>query len=211
MLVILLVTGMITARAQSSYTTIQFKDNMKSALALELPYTTDEVEGTILEKLKQSGFKPDTRGSFFWKRNKTDGFYVFNEVMLPSAGTQKLDLYFKVVQKNNEEKNNSILYLMASNGNENFLSPDGDTILWNSTMAFLNSFKDKTTAFSLEQSIINQESGIKDSQEKLASLQKEGKDLDEKLRKNQDEQKNRQLELDNQIKMLENLKLKRKT
>ena len=206
----MLVTGMMAARAQSSSTTIEFNKNMKPALVLDLPNTTDEVEGTILEKLKQTGYKPETSGHLFWKNNKTDGFYVFNNVQLPSLSDQKLDMYFKVVKKNDEEKNNSTLYLMVSRGNENFVSSEADTTLWNSSKMFLNSFVDKTTAYSLEQNISSQESTLKDAQEKLADLQKDEKGLTEKLKKNQEDQKNRQVDIDSQIKILGDLKSKRK-
>jgi len=133
MLIIVLVTSMIAARAQSSFTTIQFNNKMQPALVLELANNATDAEGTILQKLKQTGYNPETEGHLFWKKNKIDGFYVFNNVVLPSLSNQKLDMYFKVVQKNNEEKNNSTVYLLISTGNENFASPNGDTTLWNSS------------------------------------------------------------------------------
>ncbi len=196
MLIIMLVTGIIAARAQSSSTTIQFNNKMQPALVLELPNTTDDAEGTILQKLKETGNNHETQGHLFWKKNKIDGFYVF--------------MYFKVVQKNKEEKNNSTLYLLVSSGNENFVSPEGDTTLWNSSKMFLNSFVEKTTAFSLEQDIKAQENTVKNSQNKLATLQKNEKDLADKITKNQEDQKNQQLDIENQNKILEDLKLKRK-
>ena len=109
--IIILATSMVAAQAQSSNTTIQYKNNMQPALVLELPNTTNDVEGTILEKLKQIGYNPETKGHLFWKKNKTDGFYVFNNVKLPSLSTQTLDMYFKVVQKNKEEKNKQNIVL----------------------------------------------------------------------------------------------------
>jgi hypothetical protein len=190
---------------------------MQPALVLELPNTTKDAEGTILEKLKQTGYKPQTEGHMFWKDNKIDGFYIFKNVVLPSLSTQKLDMYFKVVQKNNEEKDNSTVYLLVSTGNDNFASPAGDTTLWNSSVQFLNSFVEKTTAYNLEQSISNQESTVKDAQKKLATLQKEEKELanqikkyQDRITKSQDDQKNQQTNIDNQITILEDLKLKRK-
>jgi len=217
MLVIILATSIMTARAQSSYTTIQYNKNMQPALVLELPYSTNDVEGTILEKLKQIGYNPETQGHLFWKKNKTDGFYIFSNVVLPSLGTQKLDMYFKVVQKNNEEKNNSTLYMLVSSGNENFASPDVDSTLWSSSKSFLNSFVEKTTAFNLEQTIAAQENTVKDSQKKLENLQKDEKDLADKIKKyendlatNQNNQKDQQQDIENQKKLLENLKTKRK-
>jgi hypothetical protein len=217
MLLVVLIVSMITARAQSSSTTIQYNAVMQPALVLELPNTTKDAEGTILEKLKQTGYNPQTEGHFFWKDNKIDGFYIFKNVTLPSLSSQKLDMYFKVVQKNRQEKDNSTVYLLVSTGNENFASPTGDTILWNSAVAFLNSFVDKTTAYNLEQSITNQENTVKDAQKKLANLQKDEKDLANQVKKyqeglatNQSNQKDQQVVIDNQIKLLEDLKLKRK-
>jgi len=217
MLVIVLAISIISARAQSSYTTIQLKNSMQPALVLELPNTASEVEGTILQKLKQIGYNPETEGHLFWKKNKIDGFYFFDNVRLPSLSTQELDLYFKVLQKNKEEKNNSTLYLMVSSGNGIFASPVIDTLLWNNTKTFLNSFPENTTAYNLEQNIIQQENTIKDSQKKFATLQSNEKDLSEKIKKYQDElvtnknrQKDQQLDIVNQQKLLEGLHLKRK-
>jgi len=217
MLIPVLAISMLTARAQSSYTTIQYNKNMQPALVLELPYTTSDVEGTILEKLKQIGYNHETQGHLFWKKNKTDGFYIFNNVVLPSLSTQNLDMYFKVVKKNNEEKNNSTLYLLVSSGNENFASPERDTALWNSSKMFLNSFVEKTVAYNLEQNITAQENAVKTSQKKLATLQRDEKDLAEKIKRyqndlgnNQTNQKDQQQDIENQQKLLERLILKRK-
>jgi len=206
---IVLGTGIIAARAQSSYTTIQYNDKMRPALMLELPNNPTDAEGTILQKLKEVGYNHETKGHLFWKKNKIDGFYVFNNVLLPSLSNQEMDMYLKVVQKNKEE-NSSILYLLVSSGNENFASPEGDTTLWNSSKMFLNSFVEKTRAYTLEQNIKHQENTVKEFQNKLTELQSEAKDLAEKIRQNQEDQKNQQLNIENHNKLLEDLKLKRK-
>lgn len=191
---------------------------MQPALVLELPNHTDDAEGTILEKLKQNGYNPETRGHLFWKKDKTDGFYVFTDVLLPALSDQQLDIYFKVVQKNSTETDNSTLYFLVSSGNENFASPDNpDTALWNSAILFLNSFLDKTTAYSLEQDITIQENTVNDARQKLTSLQKEEIELGDKIKKYQDElmlnkdnQRKQQEDIANKSRLLENLKLKRK-
>ncbi len=218
MLVIILAISIMTARAQSSYTTIQLKKGMQPALVLDLPNTAADVEGTILEKLKQIGYNPETEGHLFWKKNKIDGFYFFNKVRLPNLSTQELDVYFKVVQKNVEEKNNSTLYLLVSSGNGIFASPVVDASLWNSSQMFLNSFLEKTTAYNLEQTIMRQENTVKDSQKKFETLQLNEKDLTGKIKKyqnelvnNQDRQKDQQLDIVNQQKLLGTLQLKKKS
>lgn len=213
----ILATGITAARAQSSNTTIQYNNTMQPALVLELPNNSDDAEGTILLKLKQVGYDPETQGHLFWKKNKIDDFYVFNGVLLSALSTQKLDMYFKVIQKSKEEKNSSTLYLLISKGNGSFVSPDSDPVLWDSSRLFLNSFIEKTTAYSLEQDIAKQENIIKESQTKLTSLQKDEKDLTDKIKKyqddllsNQNNQQNQQVDIVNQLKLLEDLKLKRK-
>ena len=210
MLALVLVTGIITARAQSSFTTIQYNNKMQPALVLELPNSTGDAEGTILQKLKETGYNPETQGHLFWKKNKIDGFYVFSNVVLPYLSNQKLDMYFKVVQKNNEEKSNSTVYLLVSTGNENFASPQGDTTLWNSSQNFFNSFVEKTTAFNLEEQVTAQENTVKDAQNKLIKLEQVEKDLADKVTENLEDQKNAKLNIESQNKILEDLRLKRK-
>ncbi len=190
---------------------------MQSAHVIELPNTTADVEGTIVKKLKDIGYDPETKGHLFWKKNKIDGYYVFNGVVIPSVGPQKLDLYFKSMEKNSTERNSSTLYMLVSTGENNFSSPDKDTDLWNRSGDFLNSFTDKTVAFSLEQQITQQETVLTEAQNKLSTLQNNEKELNEKLKKAQDDlsnnqtnQKNEQTNIDNQTKMLNDLKLKRK-
>ena len=210
MLALVLATGVITARAQSSFTTIQYNNKMQPALVLELSNSTGDAEGTILQKLKETGYNPETQGHLFWKKNKIDGFYVFSNVVLPSLSNQKLDMYFKVVQKNNEEKSNSTVYLLVSTGNENFASPQGDTTLWNSSQNFFNSFVEKTTAFNLEEQVTAQENIVKDAQNKLIKLEQVEKDLAGKVTENLEDQKNAKLNIESQNKILEDLRLKRK-
>jgi len=210
MLALVLATGVITARAQSSFTTIQYNNKMQPALVLELSNSTGDAEGTILQKLKETGYNPETQGHLFWKKNKIDGFYVFSNVVLPYLSNQKLDMYFKVVQKNNEEKSNSTVYLLVSTGNENFASPQGDTTLWNSSQNFFNSFVEKTTAFNLEEQVTAQENTVKDAQNKLIKLEQVEKDLADKVTENLEDQKNAKLNIESQNKILEDLRLKRK-
>lgn len=206
----MLIISVTIARAQSSYTTIEYNDKMQPALVLELPNITGDVEGTIKEKLKQIGYDPETQGHFFWKKDKTDGFYVFTKVILPSVSTQTLDMYFKVVVKNKHEKGNSTLYLMVSSGNENFVSPASDSVLWYSSQTFLNGFISQTSAFSLEQDIQAKESVLQILQNQLSDLQKDEKELADKLADNQEKQKAKQSTIDNEMKLLAELKLKRK-
>jgi len=95
-LTVVLAGCVITAAAQSSFTTITYKEKLQPALTIQLPNTTEVAQGTILEKLKETGYNPETKGMLFWKTNKLNDFYVFDNVQLPELNNQKLDMYFKV-------------------------------------------------------------------------------------------------------------------
>jgi hypothetical protein len=211
---LLLITA---AQAQTSSTTIQYNKSMQPAHRLDLSNNVDDVEATILNKLKQNGYKPETDGRLFWKKSKIDGFYEFNNIIIPTISNQKLDMYFKVVQKNAEEKNSSIIYLLVSTGNENFSSPDRDTALWNNTKVFLDQFVENTVVYKLEQDIKKQEDVIARSKKELTTLQKGEKELEDRIKKlqgellqNQSDQAQQHLGITEQEKSLETLKVKRK-
>jgi hypothetical protein len=206
----------LTLNAQSSATTVSFEKEMKPALVLDLPNTVDETEGTLLTKLKESGYNPQTKGSLFWKKNTVDGFYVFDNIRLTALGSETLDLYFKI-SKNKRSSKASTLHMLISNGEKKFISEDTDAGLWNDAQVFLNGFIDNAVAYKLEQEIKVQENKLKSLQSKLLMLQKDQKDLEDKIVRYQKElevNKTRQVEneaeQENQARVLETTKSKRK-
>jgi hypothetical protein len=213
MLLTTLLSGAVVAQAQSVHTTVTFNNTMQPALSLELQNNTEMTEGTILQKLKQTGYDPNTKGHLFWKKDKKEGFYIFDGVSLPDLNNQKLDMYFKVVPKSKEDKASSVIYLMVSKGYDNFVSPEGDTALWNSAQNFLNSFVDRTTAFTLETDIKSQEKVVKESENRLVKYQDNEKELNTKMEKLQQEiadnhssQQKQQADIESQRKKLEQMK-----
>ena len=104
LLFVFLFAALLNASSQASFTTITINKNLQPGLVLQLPNNTDVAEGTILQKLKETGYSPETKGKLFWKKNKLDGFYVFNGVELSALNKQKLDMYFKVEQKSKSQK-----------------------------------------------------------------------------------------------------------
>src|SRR6478735_8258793 len=119
----LILCGSFKGLCQSTTGKVSFKKKSTPALILQLPNTTGDIEGTILANLKESGYKPQTEGSLFWKKNTQDGFYVFKGISLSSLGSRPLDLYFRIIE-NKRKTDTSDLALLISTGNENFISPD---------------------------------------------------------------------------------------
>jgi len=216
LLLIIPLLAFIFTYSQSTTTNITFKKLSRQALLLELPNTEAESQGTIIAKLKESGYNPETTGSLFWKKNTQDGFYIFKDIRLPSLGSEKLDLYFKV-EKKKRSSSASNVYLLLSTGNENFVTPETDAGLWDNAQIFLNGFVDNAVAYKIVQEIKTQENKIKSLQSKYLLLQKDQKDLEDRivryqkeLEANKAKQIENQAEIENQVKILEAARQKQK-
>jgi hypothetical protein len=182
---------------------------------LHLPNNTDVAEGTILQKLKETGYSPETKGRLFWKKNKLDGFYVFNGITLPALNNQKLDMYFKVERESSSQKELSIIYLVVSKGYDNFISPEVDSATFLAATDFLNGFVANTASYRLNLDIEEQAKVLKSAENKLTNLQDDEKSLIKKieglqadLRNKKDDQVMQEKEIVNQKMKLEALKVK---
>lgn len=213
LLIVFFFAGLITASSQATFTTITIDQKVQPGLVLELPNNTDVAEGTILQKLKETGYSPETKGKLFWKKNKLHGFYVFNGIQLPALDNQKLDMYFKVEPKSKTQKDQSIIYLLVSKGYDNFISPEADSATFVAATAFLDDFVAGTASYRLNLDIEEQEKVVKKAEKKLADLQDDDKslvkkieDLQADLRNNKNDQQMQEKEIANQKMKLEELK-----
>lgn len=215
-LLLLLLSLSITATyAQSSATDISYNKTTKPGLALLLPYNEEVAEGTILQKLKEIGYNPESKGKLFWKQNKVNGFYVFHNVLLDSAYGKPLDLYFKIEPKSRKEKNQSYIYMMAAKGNENFVSSVSEPTAFSAANSFLNKFEGHSVVYKHGLDIQAQESAIKTAEKKYSKLKDDEKDLMRKIEKlqkdlqeNKEEQEKTFKNIEEEKRKLEELKLK---
>lgn len=214
-MIVFLVAATITSSSQSVFTTITIDKRVQPGLMLNLPNNEDVAEGTILQKLKETGYSPETKGHAFWKKNKLDGFYVFSGVKLPALDNQQLDMYFKVEPKSKARKDQSVIYLLVSRGYDNFISPEVDPATFAAASAFLNSFVAGTAGYRLNLDIEDQAKLVKDAEKKLAGLQEDDNSLVKKienlqadLRKNKSDQTMQEKEIASQKIKLDDLKAK---
>ncbi|MET0636575.1 MAG: hypothetical protein ABWZ25_11150 [Chitinophagaceae bacterium] len=180
-LAFVLSAGFSSISGQSTSSTIEIDDKMQPGLRIELASNTDMAEGTLLQKLKETGYKPETTGAMFWKRNTKDGFYVFNGVQLPDLNNEKLDLYFKVERKSRKEKDISVMSMLVSKGYDNFISAQSDPTTFAAATGFLNGFVANTASYSLQQELLQQEKDLADAEKKMEKLQDEDKSLRKKI------------------------------
>jgi hypothetical protein len=198
----LLLSGSLHLFAQSSNTVVAYSKSSQPGLVLELPYNTDVSEGYIVSNLKKTGYDPETKGKFFWKQNKLNGFYVFRGVNLPGA-PGPLDLYFKVEQKSRIQKDHSFVYLLVSKGNEAFIAPESDTTANRAAVNFLNAFTEGSAVYKHDLDIKSQQEVVKSAEKKLIGLQDNEHSLNKKLQQLQDDLRRNKEQQDNQQKTIE--------
>lgn len=205
----LIILTYCTVSGQAVFQNINYNEKLEPGLVLELPHKTETVQNTILEKLMETGYKPETTGALFWKSNKVNGFYVFKQVTLPELKNQTLDLYLNV-EKIEKNKNKTKLYMLVSKGYNNFISPDSDTAIYRAARSFLNSFIEETAAFKLRISIEQQKESIDDSERSMRNLSeyetemvKKRDKLNEDMKKNKEDQERLQNKLQQQKSTLE--------
>jgi hypothetical protein len=195
-LLVLLVAG--TATAQSVNSTVTFNKVDRPALMLTVPYKESVAEGAIVENLKKTGYDAETKGRFFWKQNKVNGFYTFKSVNLNG---NLVDLYFKIDQKS-RKLDQTNMYLLVSKGEGNFIDRD-DTAVYNSAKRFLDGFVGETASYKHQLDIKAQEETVKDSEKKLAKLKENEKDMEKKIEELQNDLKKNREQQVNQTQVIE--------
>jgi len=183
--------------AQSSATSVKYNKASKPALMLLLPYNEEIAEGAIVQKLKEIGYNPESKGSLFWKKNTVDGYYVFKGVALRDLNGQVVDLYFKVDRKSKKEKEQSYIYMMVSKGDEQFVSSETEPSIFSSSTEFLNRFSEYGASYKMDVDIQNQDEKLQAAQKKYTNLRDDESDyvkiiadLEEKLKNNRQQQDN---------------------
>ena len=205
-LMAVLCAGTMPALAQSSYSAITINKKLQPGLMLEIPHNTEMAEGTLLQKLKETGYAPETTGAMFWKKNKQDGFYVFNGVTLPALNNQKLDLYFKIDRKSRSENDKSTMYMLVSKGYDNYVSPESDSVTFLAATEFLNGFLAGNVSYSLQKDIEAQEKVVADAEKKLSNMENDEKAMVKKVEQLQADIVNKKSDRDLQAKEIANQK-----
>ena len=189
--------------AQSSPTIVKYNKMSKPALMIMLPYTEEIAEGAIVQKLKEIGYNPESKGSLFWKKNTIDGYYIFKGVALRDLNGQVVDLYFKVDRKSRKESSQSYIYMMVSKGDEQFISSETDTAIYSSSTNFLNRFAEYGASYKLDVDIQNQDEAMQAAQKKYTRLRDDEADYTKKIADLESKLKNNREQQDTQVKVIE--------
>lgn len=202
-LALLCFTGMISL-AQASFTSVSYDKKNRPALMINLPYLEDVCEGFIITNLKETGYDAETKGKFFWKQNKLNGFYIFKEVQLQGL-EHSVDLYFKVDERKRKEE--STIYMLVGKGEGYFISNDDDKI-YNAAKRFMNAFVDKAAEYKLDLDIKEQEALVKEEEKKFERLKNNENDLVKKKAQLEKDIKENQKDQEEKLRLIENEKKK---
>ena len=157
--------------AQAYNTSIDFMNASRAAVAIELPYPPDMVEKALKERLENAGLKKD---------GSKKGVINYKEVVLNDITSEKMDVYTKVERKSRSEKDKSIVYLLASKGYDNFITPAQDSIAVAKMASYLNGMMDVAYNYNVGVQVTKQEDVAKDAEKKLNKLMDNQKDLEKK-------------------------------
>ena len=162
----------------------------------------------FLNKLEDIGYKPETKGELFWKKNTINGFYVFKGVTLPSINGFRVDLYFDVKRKSRKESDKSVMSLLISKDGSNFVSAETDNATFNAASEFLNGFLSETEVFKHNLDVNKQEEAVKNAEKKLENLKDDEKKLNKKIVETQRDLEDNIKNQGKQVQEIENQKLK---
>jgi hypothetical protein len=197
----------VSASSQAHYVFIDFKDLQKPGVQTEFAYPEKTVNTAIDDRLKKMGYKS----------KDVKGYAMYQGVTLPEIGTQTYDLYFRVDKKSKKDKDNSVVSMLVSSGNENFITDATDSNTMSNAKKFLDNLMPSVAAYDLSQQIKAQQDELKKAEKKYKSLQSDADDLQKRKKKveqqivdNEKDQKDQSSEVEKQRQVLSALMARQK-
>ena len=199
---------------QAYESSTEYDKKKQLAIAIDYNYSEQAVENAIMKKMEKLGYNGKAEKGLF---NRDKGFRVYKNTSISEISTKSMDYVIKVDQKSRKEDDKSIIYLVLLKDGENAMSTlDASDI--DNAKSFLNNLLPDVEAANLELQIDAQGDVLVKAEKKLRNLRSDKEDLENKIKKLQDDiQKNlkdqddAQKDIENQRKTLEDLKSQRKT
>jgi hypothetical protein len=212
---LLVAIGLFTSAVQSqAYTgTVEYNKKKQQAVQIDYSYSPEAVENAILQKMEKLGYRAKVEKGVF---NKDKGFIIFKNAFLTDISEKSMDYIVKVEQKSRKEKDESTVSLIVNkDDNDAIASMDSEEL--GRVKSFLNNLLPEVEESHLDLQIKGQEGTVtkaekkfKNLQDDQQSLEKKIKDLQADLEKNIKDQETQQKEIENQKKVLDELKGKKK-
>lgn len=191
--------------AQVSDGEIEFNKIKRTVKTMEVAQEPDLVEQAVKNKMLKQGYKS----------TESKGWLLFKNVNDPEISDEICDLYVKVEKKSRKEKESSIIYFFVTKPNDHATrAPLAGSMLV--AEGFHGKITSNANAEKLEREIKAQEEAVKKAEKKYdelvkdqASLEKKIKSLQEELEQNKQKQQTQTQDVENQRKVLGELKVRR--
>lgn len=195
-----------TCFSQSYDGSIEYLKKDQQAMVIEFPYAPSIVEDAIIERMEKLGYK----------KKETKGFLQYKGAVLKEISSEPADYLIRVERKSKKEKDESVVYLLVTRGEENVIARS-DALLNSNIKSFLNNLTPEVDSYNLELEINAQQKQVEKAQKKLKDLVKSKEDMEKKIKGLQEDiadnikdQEAQQKTVETQVAVLEAMKAKRK-
>lgn len=171
--VFLLFRSAVQAQPQAYPSKTEYQKAQLDAVAIDLPYSTDLVEGTLRDKMAKKGLKGAAQ----------KGYTLYHGLRLGYDSTSAInDLFFKIDRRNRDKNASTLTLLVVMPGEDPAKRAPGAKWPADDAKDYLNNLIPAFEAANLELQIQAQEVVIKKAQKKFNGLQDEQSDLEKKIR-----------------------------
>jgi hypothetical protein len=203
----------IAAFSQVSQETIEYNKKKHTAFKMEYDYPPVVVQNALVQHMEQLGYRGREEKGIL---NRDKGFMVHQGAFVTEVNEKSMDYIFKIDPRAKKDKTGSIIYMVIMKDGENAAPAFSDTEVGR-VRSFLTGLAPAVESTNLEMQIKGQEEGVAKSEKKFRTLQADSLNLENKIRdlytqldkviRNQQFQ---QKEIENQKRLLEEMKGKRK-
>ncbi|MDR2065329.1 MAG: hypothetical protein LBP85_06450 [Prevotellaceae bacterium] len=204
---LILVSAVYAGKAQSYEATVEMsKIGYQNAVCIDLPYTVDDVEITLEKRFAASGLKG---------KSASKGFTEYKNVKFMEFGSETITIYTKV-DKNRQNKNESKVYILVSQGDGQFCTSATCERLINKVKEFENKLEPyielhvTTTQLNKNAEDLKKvEKELRNLQDDSVSLQKDKEKILKKIEENTQKIQNKQKEIEMKQQITNEIQLKK--
>ena len=203
--------------SQVSQETIEYNKQKHSAFKMEYSYPAEVVEKALVQKMEQLGYRNSKADKGLLNLfDKDKGVIVYKNAFVNEINEKSMDYAFKIETRKKKERNGSAIYMVMMKDGEDAMRILNETEM-ESAKSFLINLNPDVESSHLEMQIKGQEDGVAKSEKKFRTLQNDSLNLQNKIRelnaqleKTIKDQEFQQKEIENQKRLLDEMKGKRK-
>ena len=203
----------ISSFSQVSQETIDYNKQKHTAFKMEYDYPPEVVQTALVQRMEQLGYRGKEEKGIL---NRDKGFVVHKGAFVTEVNEKSMDYIFKIDPRTKKDKTGSVIHMVILKDGANAASIFTDAEV-ERVRSFLTRLAPEVESTNLEMQIKGQEEGVAKSEKKLKTLQADSLSLENKLRdlhvhldKVIRDQQFQQKEIENQKRLLDEMKGKRK-